>query len=786
VQRDRNRPNNLPLPLSSLVGRIAAVAQVRQLVLSNRLVTLTGPGGVGKTRLALEVASGLLDAFHDGAWWVDLAPLGDASLLAHTVAAALGVPEDPSRSKVDTLVDHLRDRDLLLVFDNCEHLISESARLAARLLSHVPRLRIIATSREPLGVDGETVWPVPPLTLPCLEGRHTAQSVIESEAGQLFVERARAAQPDFELTEAVARAIGQVCCQLDGIPLAIELAAARVRVLSVPQIAAHLDDLFQLLNKGRRTAPLRHQAIEATIRWSYDLLTPQERVVFERLAGFVSTFSLEAAQAVASDLAGPMPILPADVLDLLSQLVLKSLVIMRQGEQARYSMLDTIRHYAWQQLAASGELERIRQRHLAYYLELAEYAESKLAGADQESWLKLLEIEHDNLRAALTWSQESKAGKAGLRLASALASFWMRVDHVSEASGWLERALGAFRVGGLVRIQALYQAGRLASGRGDYEQALAFARQGLALSRDLGDARGEARTLGLMGWIAHGRGDRRAAGPLLEQSLARAQESGDERTMARTRLFLGDLRLRQGAVEEAANLFQESRVFYEKEGDQWCLAWALGGLGEVERIQGDLERAEAYFRLSLQLYRDLGSTTEIPYPLEALALAAADRGLYRQGARLFGAASAIRDRHHASLEPSYQADYAPTLAKLRAILGEEAFGAAWTEGRAMTLAQALALAFEPPTAMEPAQPAPTRAGNEPDVHPTSQPEDHGLTPREGDVLRLLASGLSDAQIAEELVISPRTVGKHVQSIYGKLHLHTRSAATRWAIEHGLG
>jgi non-specific serine/threonine protein kinase len=774
-QRDRANPNNLPLPLSSFVGRVEAITKARHLLAATRLLTLTGPGGVGKTRLALETAFVLLEDFQDGIWWVDLAPLCDGNLVAHTVALALGLPDDPTHPRVATLSDYLRDREPLLVLDNCEHLIAECAELAEQLLRTCPRLYILATSREPLGIHGETAWQVPTLSLPCLDGTPTLETLTESESGQLFIERARAVQPDFPVTEAVAGAIAQVCCQLDGIPLAIELAAARVRVLSVPQIAAHLDDRFRLLTGGSRTALPRHQTLKAAIDWSYDLLTEPEQRLFRRLAVFAGGSTLQAIEVVTSDLTGPAAIQPLDVLDLLSRLMLKSLVDMQESGQVRYWMLETIRRYAWERLLASGELERFRQRHFTYYMELAGWAEVKLTGEDQVEWLRLLEVEHDNLRAALVWSQESGAKEAGLRLATSLAAFWLRVGYLSEGSRWLEQALADCDQMGVTHIRAFYQAGRLAQQRGDYEQALAFAKQSLALSRELEDQRGTARALGLIGWIIHWQGDREKADALLEEAVSLARESRDDRTIARTLLFLSDLRLRQAAHKEAATLLQESLEFYQRVGDRWNMAWAFAGLGEVGRLQGDHKRAVAHLQLSLTLYQELDSKSEIPYPLEALALAAADQCLFHRAAHLWGAASALRDRIHAHLPPSYEADYAPTVDKVRGALGEEAFAAAWAEGRALTLEQALSLAGA----------APSEAMQAPLPYRPQNPQ-YGLTSRELEVLRLVASGLTDVQIAERLVISPRTVGKHLQSIYSKLYLPSRSAATRWAIEHHLG
>lgn len=779
-------PNNLRLPLSTFVGRDEAKATVRQLLADTRLLTLTGPGGVGKTRLALEVAFAVVDEVPGGVWWVDLAPVADAGLVAHTVALTLRLPDDPTRSKVDLLRDHMREQALVLVLDNCEHVIAGCATVVAQLLSHCPRLRVLATSREPLDVAGETVWSVPPLSLPCLDEVPTPETVAQSEAGQLFLDRALASRPGLVVTDAVARAMAEVCCRLDGIPLAIELAAARVRALSVPQIAARLDNLFGLLTGERRTSLPRQQTLQATMDWSYNLLTWPERKLFCHLAVFFG-FGLEAAEMVTSGPHGPEAIAAADVLDLLTQLVDKSLVVVQAGETVRYRMLETIRQYAWERLSASAELDAARQRHLAYYLELAERAESRLGCGEQVTWLRLLEIEHDNLRAALTLSQEGGHAQLGLRLASALAPFWLRVGHLSEGRDWLERALAACREIGPARIKALYQSGWLAHRRGDYEAALRCARQSLALSRRLGDTRGMARALGLMGWVTHAQGDRDAAGPLLEQGLALARDSADERTIARALLFLGDLWLRTGKIEQAATLLAESQQRYQEMGDAWSMAWALNSLGELARRQGDNERAVARLELSLVLYQEVDGKSEIANPLESLALLAAEQGRFDHAARLWGAASAVRSGVRALLQPSYVADYAPSLAQVRAALGKDAFVAAWTDGQAMTLVEAVHLATQSTVPARAAATSPPFSAPafraERSLHPNRQASDYGLTRRETEVLLLLSDGLTDAQIADRLVISPRTVGKHVQSIYGKLHLSSRSAATRWAIEH---
>ncbi len=775
----------MPIPVSRLIGRGAALAAVHRLVATARLVTLTGPGGIGKSRLALEVARSAQDAFADGAWWVALGSLCDGGLVAHYVAHAMGLPEDPAPEEADALSRHLETRHLLLVLDNCEHLVQACAELVGRLLRTCPGLHILATSREPLGAGGESIWEVPALSLPCAEESFNPETVAQSEAGQLFLERARAVRPEFHLDRLASAEIGRICCRLDGLPLAIELAAARVRVLSVSQIAARLDERFHLLTGGSRTALPHQLTLKTSVDWSYDLLTAPEQRLFGRLSVFRGGFTLESAEAVAGEEAPPPgheigAIGSADVLDLLSRLVEKSLVGTSQPEQVRYQMLETIREYAWERLGASGERESIRGCHLRYFLDLAREAEPKLGGPDQVETLHMLEREHDNMRAALAWSQEIQAHDLGLPLATALSAFWMRVGYLGEGGSWLERTLAACREVGPLRMWGLYQAGRLAQHRGEYEQAQDLAHQSLELSRRLGDLRGEARALGLLGQLAHWVGDRGQAGTLLAGALGLARQSGDARTLARTLLFLGDLHWRQGEGSRAKVVLEESLVLYRDMGDAWSMAWAHEALGEVARLEGNPKKALAHLQLSLALYAELNSKPEIPYPLEGLGLVAAGQGQFEDAAQLWGAASALRDSIHAILPPSYESDRAPHLERARTALGPQAFARAWAEGQGLTPDEIQSL-VESPWPEDAAEPATAEAKPGP-LHP----DQYGLTPREVQVLRLVATGLSDAQVADKLVISPRTVGKHLQSIYSKLYLPSRSAATRWAIEHHLG
>jgi len=712
----RAKPNKLPLQLTSFVGRVHEIGEVKQLLMTNRLLTLTGPGGAGKTRLSLEVAHAVLEDFKDGVWLVELATLTDPQFVVQEVIVALGLREASGRSKLETLTEYLQNKKLLLVLDNCEHLILACAELVEQLLRIGPGVRILATSREALGINGETVWQIRPLTLPDLHPSQTVESLSQSESVQLFVERAQAMQPSFHITTANGEAIAQVCYQLDGIPLAIELAAARVKVLNVPQIAARLENSLQLLTGGSRTSNRRHQTLQAAIDWSHDLLTESEQCLFRRLVVFVNGFTLDAAEAVVSDKDEQAVILPNDMLDLLSSLVDKSLLTVIHGTQARYGMLGTIRQYAKDKLFDSGKLGQIRTHHLIYYLQLAERSEPHLRSAEQLNWLSRLEIEHDNLRAALTWSLESDATEAGLRLAGALGYFWFRGGYLSEGSEWFERVLSGTNGIEPVRAKAILQAGELAFYQGNFQQSLALSEQSLAMGRQIGDKQAIAGSLGLIGRIAHFRGDRDRAATPLQESLTLFRELREEWNVAQNLNYLGDIRLRQGDHEQANVFIEESLTLSQKLGDKWGLAFALGASGEISRLQGDYQKAVVHFKQALAIYQELNNTVEIPFTLEALANTTAQQGQAERATHLWGAAEALREVVHAPLPSSYHADYAPFLQMVHTALGEEAFTTTWSDGRALTLEQAISLAKSVSAVAEPPSGIPT------ETHPS------GLTP----------------------------------------------------------
>ena len=509
----RTVPHNLPLPLTSFVGRERELAAVHEALAAHRLVTLTGPGGVGKTRLALQAAAAGLEAFPDGAWLVDLAPLADAALVPLTVLAALGVRERPGRPHLATLTEHLRARRLLLVLDNCEHLLDACARLADALLRACLGPRVLATSRELLGVPGEAARRVPSLATPDPRHPPPPARLGRYEAVRLFVDRARLGRPGFVLTDQNAGPVAQVCARLDGLPLAIELAAARLRALPVEQLAGRLDDRFRLLTGGGRTAVPRQQTLQAAIDWSHALLAAPERAVLRRLAVFAGGWPLAAAEAVCAG-AG---VEPGGVLDLLAGLVDKSLVVFEEaalepgaGGAGRYRLLETIRQYAEARLVGAGEAARVRRRHRDWYLALAERAALELVGRDQVAWLDRLGAEHDNLRGALAWSQADPDGAAAeLRLAAALGRFWNLRGHISEGRAWLAHALerDAGAAPAAARASALNWAGLLASLAAALPAAAALLEASIALGRGLPGRPGLPAALRHLGLVARDGGN---------------------------------------------------------------------------------------------------------------------------------------------------------------------------------------------------------------------------------------------------------------------------------------
>ncbi len=631
--------NNLPVQLTSFIGREREIAEIKRLLSTTRLLTLSGSGGAGKTRLALQVAADLLDRFANGLWVVELAPLSDSTLLPHTVASTLGVREEAGRTVMESLVDYLRPRSILLVLDNCEHLVVASAHLAAALIRTCPGVRIVATSREPLGVSGEIVYRVPSLSWPHPQRLPSLETLTRYEAVRLFIERAALHRPEFTITESNAGAVTQVCQRLDGMPLAIELAAARVKVLSVEQIAARLDDRFRLLTGGGRMSLPRHQTLRAAIDWSYDLLSEKERALLRRVSVFAGGFSLDAAEAVCSEEGCGRE----ELLDILMQLVEKSLAIAdTQGGAARYRLLETVRQYGREKLEEARELAAVRIRHGSWYLGLAERAEPELQGPDQKKWLHLLEAEHDNLREALAFSVEGGPGDEALRLAAALWWFWHVHGYLGEGRAWLSRALaGTHGALSPARARALYGAGFLAWRQGEFGRAQALGRESLALFRDLGHRTGMASATSLLENVARAQGHHEEAAALLEESVALFRDLGDSWGIATTLLTLGNAVRFQGNHARATSLLEESRDLFRTLGDKSGTAASLHFLGLVARDQGDYAQAEKLNRECLSLSRIIGDHSRVAFSLHALGLVARDRGDYGQAEGLFAESLAL-------------------------------------------------------------------------------------------------------------------------------------------------
>jgi predicted ATPase/class 3 adenylate cyclase len=620
-------PGHLPAQLTSFIGRDREIAEAAALLGQTRLLTLVGPGGTGKTRLSLQVAAQALSACPHGAWFVELAPLSDPDLVPQAVASALGLHAAPDRPILQTLADYLRSKSLLLVLDNCEHLVEACARLADHLLRAAPQLRILATSREALAIGGETSFPVPPLSLPDPYGAPLppVEPLAQYEAVRLFLERARAVQPGFVVTDTNALAVAQICWRLDGIPLAIELAAARVRALSPQQIAARLDDRFHLLTGGSRSALPRHQTLEALIDWSYELLSDPERVLLRRVSVFAGGWTLEAAETVC---AGDE--IPAHaVLDLLSRLVEKSLVLAGDREgQARYWMLETIQQYARDKAHASRDVAAVRARHLEFCLGLAEDAERSLRGPEQLVWLNRLETEHNNLRASLGRAQPAGETEAGLRLAGALFWFWLLRGYAGEGRRWLEGMLQLAGPAGPAPLRAKAQraAGFLAVGQGDIEAGRVRLQASLSLFRELADREGIADSLLGLGRAAYFQGDYAAALTLLEESLAECRPAGYAWGTAQALYRLGMVNLNQGDHGPARAHFEESVALFRALGDAWGLSYALTALGEEALRRGDYALAQTMLEESLALFQELGSKSGTAIALGELGWLALTQG----------------------------------------------------------------------------------------------------------------------------------------------------------------
>ena len=728
--------NNLPLQPTPLVGREEEVSEVCDLLggEATRLLTLTGPGGIGKTRLALQAAADLLDDFPDGTFFVPLATLTEADLLLPAVAETLGVMETGEQSLDESLKEYLNERRLLLLLDNFEQVL-EAAPAVTALLGGAPGLKVLATSRAPLGLYGEHEFPVPPLTLPDLERPPSLERLTQYEAVGLFVERARAVKPDISITNESAPAVAEICVRLDGLPLAIELAAARIKMLPPKAMLQRLGSRLKLLTGGARDLPERQRTLRGAIEWSFALLDEGEQLLFARLAVFSGGRTLEAIEAIC-DAEGDLPV---DSFDGISSLVDKSLLRQEVGPngEPRFVMLETIHEYTREKLGQSAEAEKIKRAHAQYFLTLAEEAYPELKGANQRDWLESLEAEHDNMRAALTWALERKEAAVAIRLGGALWWFWWMRGHNSEGRHWLEEALAIEGRGSPeVRAMALAGVGHLALEQGDLDRAQEACEEGLELLAHEGREASEAKLILLsgLGWVAWEREEYDQAKQLFEESLAPSREMRDTWWLANSLSNLAVVSDFLGNSEKATELYEQSMQLFREQGDKRRLATCLnnlamgmcsqGDLGQAAKrieesvallrelgargvvsiglcnlgwialLQDDLGRAADLYRESLSLSWDTGMNPVVQRTLEGFACVAGAKREAQRAAQLWGAAQTLHETKGIPRDADFLADADARISAVRSGMGEEAWEEAWRKGRAMALDEAVSYALE--------------------------------------------------------------------------------------------
>ncbi|MDX2005363.1 MAG: tetratricopeptide repeat protein [Meiothermus sp.] len=800
---------NLPLQLTSFLGRESDKAEVVRLLSSSRLFTLKGTGGLGKTRLALEVAHQLNHRFADGVWMVDLAPLRDAALLPQTIAQALGFQPVPSQPLLESLLGYLQPKQLLLLLDNCEHLIAACAQLVQQLLSHAPELSVLATSREALAVAGEVVYPLQGLAWPAGVGSH---DLLHYDAVRLFVERARDASPKFALTPENAPAVVEICRRLDGIPLALELASARVKVLTVQEIATRLENRLSLLASGQRAGlEARHLTMRAAIDWSHALLDPIEQTLFCRLAVFEGGCTLAAAEAVCLGDG-----LRADsLLEVLSSLVDKSLVLAETlvRSQARYRMLETLHEYALEKLTESGQAAMLRERHLELFLARAEEAEARLYEADQPLWLNWLEDEHDNLRVALAWTLEAGKIAEGLKMASSIMRFWEIRGYSQEGLGWFGRLLGQMHdtVPLTIRINALTNAAFLASFVGDAPTTRAYGQQAVALAESAGEE-GKPLLIYALGGLASSTemmGDYATTFAIQERGIGLLRQSDQPpHVLGMFVMVQGGTALEIGRYTEARAYLNEAMTLALGANDGFRQAHTLNSLGDLARCERNYPEARADYEQSVDLLRDLEAQGDLATPLHNFGFTLLHLGDHQQahilflesmelhktlhdklgmaeclvgfaalsivrglpaGVRWLAAAEAVNRPRVKASWTAFRLERERYLELARSKFSETEFQSEWAAGQGLRLEEAIKQALGLTLAK------PAAAAKRPDH----------LTERELELVVLIGLGKSNGDIAQELSLSKRTVEKHVANILSKLGFTSRAQVVRWAIENRL-
>ena len=772
----------MPVQFMPLIGRERELAHVCNLLKQPdvRLLTLTGPGGVGKTRLGVATLSALIDEYVDSVYPISLASVIDPDQVIPAIVKAFGLWEGGERPLLEQLLDYLRSKRMLLLLDNFEQIIT-AAPVLTDLLSSCLHLKLLVTSRAALHLPGEYEFPVLPLPTPDLKQVIENESFTTNPAVALFQMRAQAVQPNFKVTPANIRTIAEICVCLDGLPLAIELAAVRIKMLSPAALLIRLSHRLQILTRGAGDLPVRQQTLRNTLQWSYDLLNLQERRLFRRLSVFVGGFTQEAAEEVCYETQREASV----TLDEIASLHDKSLVLQVEEEgEARFSMLLTVREYGLECLQESEEDGRYQRAHALYYITLAERLEPEYFGIRSTEVLDQLELEYENLRTALAWLIESGERELALHLGATLWWFWYSRGHMSEGRQWLERLLsGSKDVSAPVRAKALKSAGWFAYQQKDFDQAEALLKEGLDVYRFLEDEQNIATSLYRLGLVAWARGDYSSAQSLAEDALSLFYHVDSKEGIADSLLVLsyaaveeGEYRRAQEQVEKAVSLFREL-------SDQWGIAYTLLGLARVVLLQGNAVIAQTLTEESLDISFELHNLGGIASCLEQLAEISAAQEQLVWAVLLWGAAENLRETTAISLESTQEADYERAVNEVRNKLGEDAFRSMWLQGRRMTPEQAIAareslITRTPQNAKQ--QPVSTTSLTKQKVaYPA------GLTAREVDVLRLVAEGLTDAEIADQLAISYRTVSTHLTSVYNKLGINSRVVAVRMAFENQL-